>query len=237
MARPSKPLISREAAAKAALDVIDEVGLDRLSLDRVAKKLRIQPPSLYHHFKDKAELLGEVARLILTDLPDLKTEGASYEERLVALCVSTRRSLLRHPNASVLLLQFFPRHLLLKAYERAASEDPYPAEFHMAVIEGTEKLTFGSALFAAAAQAQGVKSFPPFDVEKYPLVARAVASNPFDDERLFEATIRIFLAGVAEQHRSGAFATQGQDKSKSREPGVPRPRTAREGRRKVAAGE
>lgn len=232
MARPSKPLISRETAAKAALDVIDEVGLDKLSLDRVAKKLRVQPPSLYHHFSDKAELMAEVARLILTDLPDLKTQGA-YEERLVALCVATRRSLLRHPNAAVLLLQFFPRHLMLQAYERAATEDPYPPEFHMAVIEGTEKLTFGSALFAAAAQAQGVKSFPPFDADKYPAVARMVASNPFDDERLFEETLRMFLAGVAERHR----VSSAQNKSTRAPQKTSSPRAVSGGRRKAAAGE
>lgn len=237
MARPSKPLISRETAAKAALDVIDEVGLDRLSLDRVAKKLRVQPPSLYHHFSDKAELMAEVARLILTDLPDLKAHGATYEERLVALCVATRRSLLRHPNAAVLLLQFFPRHLLLSAYERAATEDPYPPEFHMAVIEGTEKLTFGSALFAAAAQAQGVKPFPPFDADKYPAVARAVASNPYDDERLFEATLRIFLAGVAEQHRRAAAATSAPEKGKRNAAKANAPRSQGGGRSRVAAGD
>lgn len=237
MARPSKPLISRETAAKAALEVIDEVGLDKLSLDRVSKKLRVQPPSLYHHFSDKAELMAEVARVILTDLPDLKTHGATYEERLVSLCVATRRSLLRHPNAAVLLLQFFPRHLLLSAYEQAATEDPYPPEFHMAVIEGTEKLTFGSALFAAAAQSQGVKSFPPFDADKYPAVARAVASNPYDDEKLFEATIRMFLAGVAETHRQALTAHGATEKSKPAPQKNNAPRALRGGRRKVAAGE
>ena len=86
LARPSKPLISRETAAKAALDVIDEVGLDKLSLDRVAKKLRVQPPSLYHHFSDKAELMAEVARLILTDLPDLKPLERALKRVCPRLC-------------------------------------------------------------------------------------------------------------------------------------------------------
>ena len=232
MARPSKPLISRETAAKAALDVIDEVGLDKLSLDRVAKKLKVQPPSLYHHFSDKAELLAEVARLILTDLPDLKSQG-SYEDRLVARCLSTRRSLLRHPNAAVLLLQFFPRHLLVRAYDRAAEECPYPPEVHLTVLDGTEKLTFGSALFAAAAKARGIKEFPPFDADRYPAVARAVASNPYDDEGQFEATIRAFLKGISEQ--SHATAKTAGVKRGANKNGALRPLSG--GRRKVAAGE
>ncbi|WP_343699037.1 helix-turn-helix domain-containing protein [Caulobacter sp.] len=206
MARPSSPLISRENAAEAALAVIDEVGLAKLSLVRVAQKLGVQPPSLYHHFTDKAALLEEVARLLLLNLPGLEKTELPYEERIVTLCVSARRSLLRHPNAAVLMLQFFPRHLLLAAYNEAAAGDPYPPEFHMAVIEGTEKLTFGSALFAAAAQARGIPPMPEADREKLPRLALALDANPFDDEEsLFVETLRIFFTGVAERYRRGAL--------------------------------
>ncbi len=186
--------------------MIDEVGLAKLSLVRVAQKLGVQPPSLYHHFTDKAALLEEVARLLLLNLPGLEKTELPYEERIVTLCVSARRSLLRHPNAAVLMLQFFPRHLLLAAYNEAAAGDPYPPEFHMAVIEGTEKLTFGSALFAAAAQARGIPPMPEADREKLPRLALALDANPFDDEEsLFVETLRIFFTGVAERYRRGAL--------------------------------
>lgn len=204
MARPLKPLISRENAAASALAVIDEVGLDGLNLVRVADKLGVKAASLYHHFQDKTELLAEVARLLLLNLPGMKYD-LPYEERIVALCVSARRSLLRHPNAALLMLQFFPRHLLLEAYDEAAAADPYPPEFHMAVIEATEKLTFGSALFAAAAQARGIAPMPPANPAVFPALARAIEKNPFDDEALFAETIRIFFVGVAERYRQGSL--------------------------------
>ncbi|USQ97379.1 TetR/AcrR family transcriptional regulator [Caulobacter sp. RL271] len=206
MARPSSPLISRSSAAVAALAVIDEVGLSGFSLARVATKMGVQAPSLYHHFADKAALLEEVARLLLLNLPGMEKTELPYEERIVTLCVSARRSLLRHPNAALLMLQFFPRHLLLSAYNEAAASDPYPPEFHMAVIEGTEKLTFGSALFAAAAQARGIPPMPEADREKLPRLARALDANPFDDEEaLFVETVRIFFTGVAERYRRGSL--------------------------------
>ncbi|UAL11717.1 TetR/AcrR family transcriptional regulator [Caulobacter segnis] len=206
MARPSSPLISRSSAAEAALAVIDEVGLSSFSLARVATKMGVQAPSLYHHFADKAALLEEVARLLLLNLPGMEKTELPYEERIVMLCVSARRSLLRHPNAALLMLQFFPRHLLLSAYNEAAASDPYPPEFHMAVIEGTEKLTFGSALFAAAAQARGIPPMPEADREKLPRLARALDANPFEDEEaLFVETVRIFFTGVAERHRRGSL--------------------------------
>lgn len=206
MARPSSPLISRENAAQAALAVIDEVGLPSFSLARVAAKLGVQPPSLYHHFTDKSALLEEVARHLLLNLPGMEKTELPYEERIVTLCVSARRSLLGHPNAALLMLQFFPRHLLLSAYNEAAAGDPYPPEFHMAVIEGTEKLTFGSALFAAAAQARGIPPMPAADPEKLPRLTRALEANPFDDEEaLFVETLRIFFTGVAERYRRGTL--------------------------------
>ena len=206
MARPSSPLISRTSAAEAALAVIDEVGLPNFSLARVAAKLSVQPPSLYHHFADKAALLEEVARLLLLNLPGMEKTELPYEERIVTLCVSARRSLLRHPNAALLMLQFFPRRLLLAAYDEAAASDPYPPEFHMVVIEATEKLTFGSALFAAAAQARGIAPMPEADPEKLPRLAKALELNPFEDEEaLFVETLRMFFTGVAERYRRGSL--------------------------------
>lgn len=195
MARPSKPLISRRKAAEAALAVIDEHGLAGLNLALVAKRLGVKPPSLYHHFRDKRELLAEVALLLLD--PTLLELGAKdWAERLIELCVKTRRSLLLHPNAAPLLLHFFPRHLLLEAYDRAVREDPFPPELHMAVIEGTEKITFGSALFEASARADGVPTIPPVDPHLFPALARSLAANPFGEEELFVETLRIFLAGA-----------------------------------------
>lgn len=201
MARPSIPLIDVASAVKAALDVVDEVGLEGFSLARVAKKLGVRAPSLYYHFQDKAELLEKVARLILLELPGMKSDHLPYEDRVVQLCLLTRRALLRHPNAAPLMLRFFPRNLLLKAYEEAATAAPYPPEFHMAAIEGAEKLTFGSALFAAAARARGIAPMPNVNARKHPMLAHALEKNPFDEEQLFAETIRGFLAGIAERAR------------------------------------
>jgi len=69
LARPSTPLISREGAARAALAVIDQHGLEGWSLDEVARALGVRAPSLYQHFKGKSDLLAEVAMLILKDIP------------------------------------------------------------------------------------------------------------------------------------------------------------------------
>jgi TetR/AcrR family transcriptional regulator, tetracycline repressor protein len=203
MARPSKPLIHRRSAAAAALAVIDEHGFEGFNLALVAKHLGVKAPSLYHHFKDKNELLAEAARLILLDIPPLHPADDSWQERLVSRAVETRRTLLRHPRAASLILHFFPRKLLLGAYEVGAKEQSFDVSVRLVVIEGTEKLTYGSALFAAAASARGVPSMPPVDAMIYPTLAHAVANNPFDDEAQFVEALRMFLAGAAARLHMG----------------------------------
>lgn len=203
MARPSKPLISRRNAAEAALAVIDEHGLDGFNLALVARQLGVKAPSLYHHFRDKTEILAEVARLILRDLPPLRPAEDSWQERVIARCIETRRTLLRHPNAVTLMLHQFPRHLFLGAYEVAAEEQTFDWSLRMAVIEGAEKITYGSALFAASARADGVPPMPPVDPATYPSLARALDANPFDDEALFVEVLRMFMVGAEARARAG----------------------------------
>jgi AcrR family transcriptional regulator len=196
LGRPKKPLISRENAVAAAIEVIDADGLDGFSLGSVAKRLGVKSPSLYYHFNDKAELLAQVARQMLLDVQFAWDGPGTWDERTIVLCVATRRALLEHPNAALLLLQFFPRHLLLGAYEQTVISYPRHRELHMAILEGVEKFTFGSTLFEASARARGVTPMPAADPERYPNLARSIAANPFDDEGGFVQALRIFFAGV-----------------------------------------
>ena len=57
--------LGTDRIVNAALALLDREGLDRLSTRRLATALHIQGPSLYHHFRNKAELLG--AKVV--DLP------------------------------------------------------------------------------------------------------------------------------------------------------------------------
>ena len=221
MGRPSKSLISRDSAASAALSVIDAQGLDKLSLELVAKRLGVKAPSLYYHFKDKNELLAEVALILLRDIDPPKIDENDWEKTLVRLCKSTRRSILRHPNAAPLLLQFFPRRILLGAYDFWTSMCPYPPETHMLITEGTEKLTYGSALFEAAARSYGIKPMPNYDVEQYPHLSAAVQANPYDDEEMFEEAVMAFLRGFRHYPKTPKKLTE-EEKRRARRLGIAR---------------
>lgn len=195
MGRPSKPIISKELAARAALTVIDQVGVDGMSLQLVAKELGVKAPSLYYHFKNKAEMLAEVARIILIDASTNKPHvDSDWREAQIELAIATRRSILRHPSAAPLMLQFFPRHLMLKPYDHWSHKFDVPPELQLLVIEGIEKLTFGSALLGAMSLANGTQPMPEFEAEDYPHLDIAVQANPLDEEGMFVETLRRFLS-------------------------------------------
>jgi AcrR family transcriptional regulator len=200
MVRPRSPLISREAAVRAGLEAIDEHGLEAFSLPLLAKRLNVKAPSLYHHFRDRSAVLAEIARQILLDADEprrLPTDD--WQEAVVSLSIAARRSILRHPKAAPLLLLYPPRHVVLAGYERTLrkfEKRGVPPGLRMLISLGLDNILMGASLTAAYARANGLPPFPVYDPAAFPSLAMAVKANVFDEEEMFVATIRAFLAGV-----------------------------------------
>lgn len=201
--RPLSPLITRETAIQVSIDLLDRKGLDALTVQAVARELGVQAPSLYYHFKNRDELLHMIAKTLLVEVGQGETPGASWEERVVELAVATRRVMLNHAHAGPMMLRFFPRELMLGAYERGLSDCPYPPEHHLAVLEALEKLTYGKSLFDAAAKAHDHAAMPPVDAARYPLLAAALAKTSVTDEALFVETLQVLLDGFRFRYGKG----------------------------------
>lgn len=200
--RPATALITHRAAAEAALSMIDKNGLEALSLQSVARVLGVSAPSLYHHFRDKEELLTHVARLLLEYVGGEQLSwSVHWEERLIELSVATRRVMLRHPNAAPLALRFFPRQVMLPAYENSLADCPYPPEVQIVVSELTEKFTFGASLFAAAAETHHIPSMPSVDAAHFPFLARALAIAPTEEE-VFVESLHVLFDGMRARYGS-----------------------------------
>ncbi|WP_375383482.1 TetR/AcrR family transcriptional regulator [uncultured Sphingomonas sp.] len=193
--RPAQALITRAKAATVALRLIDRDGLDALSLQGVARELGVKAPSLYHHFRHKEELLTQVARQLLEEVNnEREVWSTDWEQRTIELSSATRRIALKHPNAAPLTLRFFPRQLMLPAYERQLIDCPYPVEAHAVILESVEKFTYGTALFAAAAEAHHIPAMPIIDGRRFPYLERALEMAP-EEEAIFVESLRVLLAG------------------------------------------
>ncbi|HVI53749.1 MAG TPA: TetR/AcrR family transcriptional regulator C-terminal domain-containing protein [Luteibacter sp.] len=59
--------VNRDIIVQAALRLLDETGLEDLTLRKLAQTLDIQAPTLYWHFKSKDALIDEMATLVLVD--------------------------------------------------------------------------------------------------------------------------------------------------------------------------
>ena len=78
--------MNRETVVGEALDLLDEVGLDAVSTRRLAKRLGVEQPSLYYHFRNKKELLGAMAEAAMRPHARLRyrsppTTGATGSSR------------------------------------------------------------------------------------------------------------------------------------------------------------
>lgn len=206
MARPSKPLISRDAAVKASIEIIDTEGLDAFSLPKLAKHLGVRAPSLYHHFADKNEIYTEVAKYIAgtTVATPRRRPGPEWPEFFVALALNFRQSILRHRNAAPVLLRHLPRDLFVATYESSAQfllASGVPVELHVRILDGIETLSIGAVLMEAMRKPSTKSTiFPNVDPESQPLLAEALASNELSQKKLFEETVRCFLHGVIRDH-------------------------------------
>ena len=59
--------VNRDMLAQAALKLLNEVGLEQLTLRRLGTKLKVQATAIYWHFKSKEELIDEMATMVLAE--------------------------------------------------------------------------------------------------------------------------------------------------------------------------
>lgn len=59
-----KAKLDKAYVADTALDLLNDVGLEGLTLRAIAKQLNVQAPALYWHFKNKQALLDEMATVM-----------------------------------------------------------------------------------------------------------------------------------------------------------------------------
>ena len=95
--------LSRESTLRAALEIIDEDGVEGLSMRRLGRALGRDPMSLYRHAATKAELLDGVAEAVLAELSVDTTDG-DWAAQLRTVARQFRGLALAHPNVVPLLV-------------------------------------------------------------------------------------------------------------------------------------
>jgi AcrR family transcriptional regulator len=201
--------LDRRRVADTALKLLNEVGLDGLTLRTIARELDVKAPALYWHFKDKQALLDEMAtemyRRMVAGTP--LDPADTWRERLLKANRGLRAALLGYRDGA-----------------KVFSGSRFTGLVHAEQMEDSLRLFTAAGLTLAQAvratttsyaftlgfvtEEQGVQPLPGerregYDLDErarlmadYPLTAQAGAEIFTDYDRHFEEGLALVIAGI-----------------------------------------
>ncbi|MCX4646448.1 MULTISPECIES: TetR/AcrR family transcriptional regulator [unclassified Streptomyces] len=212
MARPRKPLLSRDRIVIAALSLVDAEGLAAVSTRRLAAELGVSGPSLYNHFRTKDQILEAVADSVSAQV-DLAmfdpADGRDWRTSLHDWAVSYRAALLEHPNIVPVLAQGPGRRpaglRLADAVFGSMVDAGWPPAQATSIGALMRYFVTGSALGSFAGGF--VDDETAYDPADYPHLGQAhllADRQELIDERAFETGLRALLDGLTQQYEQVA---------------------------------
>ena len=96
---------------RAALELLNEAGLDGLTTRRLADALGVQGPALYWHFKNKQELIDEMSRAMISDAYGPLRPDQDWAQWLLEGARRLRRTMLSYRDSARLIAGYRPTSL------------------------------------------------------------------------------------------------------------------------------
>jgi TetR/AcrR family tetracycline transcriptional repressor len=205
--------LTRDAVVDRALRLADAIGLDALTIRKLATELGVTPMALYWHFRGKDELLDGLAERVWSEIDTDVDTTAPWSAQLRGLLESLLRVLRAHPAAAQLLLhaekqgESFLRatEITLEILRNAGFDPRYASEIARSTLwvgimlvmsePGIESL---SAEERTEAQRRKQVVFATLPAARYPrLVECAIPMTACDDPDFhYEVGVSVFIAGV-----------------------------------------
>jgi AcrR family transcriptional regulator len=96
--------VTRERVIAAALRVMDDEGLEAVTMRRIGRELGVEAMSLYNHVRDKDDVLGGIVEMVMSEFNPPASRGDWREDAMNA-AREWRRMLTRHPNVMTLMVE------------------------------------------------------------------------------------------------------------------------------------
>ncbi len=148
---PAVKSLSRERVVAAAVDLADAEGIRTVTMRAVGGRLGVEAMSLYHHVRDKTDLLGAMLEQVAAEV-DVSDDGPGWLPAVRAQCVATHDALMRHPwSASLWVSLGLPgpaRTHLLETLLRRLREGGFGPELLDVAFHTINNHTVGHALQA-----------------------------------------------------------------------------------------
>lgn len=212
--------IDANLIARTSLALLNDVGLEGLTMRAVAKELDIKAPALYWHVKGKQELLDEMAEVMFVEAVDgleSPTRGETWEAWLLETTRRLRRGMLRYRDGARVFagtniahpLMFRTTELTLRTLVDAGfppreAARGFPVLLHYVIgftieEQAREGLTYTEQNPYAEG---GVPS--SVDPSRYPLSAEFLAEVWGNDgDEIFDDGARVIIAGLKSRMSPG----------------------------------
>lgn len=102
MAQTKRPRLNRERVLAGAIELADQIGIEDLTIRRLADHLETKPMTLYHHVPSKDDIVDGMVDLVFAQI-ELPPEDLAWDQAIRVRCVSARQVLNRHPWAPPLM--------------------------------------------------------------------------------------------------------------------------------------
>jgi len=213
VARPKVPLIAKRKALEVALDIVDNDGIDGLSIRRLAERLNVNGASLYHHFENKEEIVVGAAMLALEDVRVPQTPDKPWRVWIMENARRLRQALRDHPDLIPVMLRREPLGIgagQLDATVKLLEQQGVPTGAIAPMLEALELYAIGSALCETRAQTTDTRKGP--GPARTPNVSRVQEHRVVSADDIFDLvcrqTIDTVLSAAAEQIASAGYAAR-----------------------------
>ncbi|WP_417372416.1 TetR/AcrR family transcriptional regulator C-terminal domain-containing protein [Glutamicibacter protophormiae] len=152
MARPSKPKLSPDAIAAAALALVDKHG--EFTLPQLAKALSVTASSIYNHVSGKDEIIELMRGRAMSAISLEGGASGDWQQTVRQIATSYWESYSKHPRLIPLLTSHTVRNrTTLRVYDALAetlAQAGFPPADRLQAITIIDSFVLGSALDAAA---------------------------------------------------------------------------------------
>ena len=149
--RTTKGERTREAMLRAAIDILDELGPDGLTLQALGEHLGLHRTAVYRHFTSRDDLLSATMEFLVAQVASRLTLPVDPRGRIATIALEMRRMFHRHPGAATIFVtsggarasaSAMERVVLVALRELGVAEPDLPRTY-----QALESYAVGSSLF------------------------------------------------------------------------------------------
>lgn len=102
MSETQKSTLNRAKVLTAAIELADEIGIESLTIRRLADRLGVGAMTIYHHVPSKEEIVDGMIEIVFAEI-EKPPPGVDWKTAMRRRCISAREVLRRHPWAAPLM--------------------------------------------------------------------------------------------------------------------------------------